>query len=82
MKNFKRIISTLLIVLLLLGVFPSQVALAAKKVTSGTHGGNLKWSYSKNTLTISGKGDMLDDYNYGKKYPWYPLEAESLPVVY
>ena len=78
--KLKRTIARLLAVVLLLSMLPLQPALAAKTKTTGTVGGNIRWSYSGHTLTLSGKGALSlgedeDDY------PWAVYKKEIKKLV-
>ncbi len=88
----KRLVSTVLSFLLIMGVFfvaPAatnanahtlQGAVALTKTQSGTCGENLKWKLDrKGLLTVTGSGDM---YDYDSEYtPWGVFNEEILKVV-
>ena len=71
----KRIISFILAIMMVIGVFPVGIFDAVKVeavtvVDSGTCGDNLTWTIdSDGLLTISGTGAM-SDYSYGVTAPW------------
>lgn len=46
-------------------------------VSYGGAGKNVKWTYDKGVLTISGTGEMKD---FGKDRPWIPSNVEKLVV--
>ena len=80
MKKTNRSLSILLIMLMLFCVVPLQSAFAAKTVTAGKVGNNIAWSYSKHTLTLSGKGKMdtgLDRMDY----PWYTFRNSIKKLI-
>lgn len=80
MKSIKKSISVLLVILMLSCVISTQPALAAQSKASGKLGDNITWSYSKHTLTLSGKGDLslsLADYDY----PWDEYKDSVEKVV-
>lgn len=47
--------------------------------TSGTCGKKLEWSFSGDTLTITGSGDMTN-FPENELAPWYPLRGKILSV--
>lgn len=49
------------------------------KVTSGTCGTNLSWSFSGGTLTISGSGEM-ENFPESEMAPWYGIRDEIIRV--
>ena len=75
MKNVKKLTSLLLVIIMIFGTLP-VVSLAADVVDSGTYGDNLTWTLdSEGLLTISGSGEMWDDY-----LPWSDYE-DSIKTV-
>lgn len=52
---------------------------AAPKVTSGSCGANLSWSFSAGTLTISGSGAMTN-FRENTMAPWYGIRNEILRI--
>lgn len=80
MKKTNRSLSILLIMLILFCMIPLQSAFAAKPVTSGKVGDNLKWKYKDHTLTISGQGDM-DFGDSFDGFPWKVYKDEIQKVV-
>lgn len=79
MKNTKKYLSILLAVLMLWSFLPQ--AFAAESKPSGKVGDNITWSYSKHTLTLSGKGELSSDLE-SYDYPWaeYKNSIESVVV--
>ena len=65
----KRILSTLLALLLVLGMLPKTVGAAVEN--SGTFGDDLTWAFADNILTIYGHGP-IPDYGHVSQ-PWETL---------
>lgn len=59
------------------GLFPLRVS--AVDIESGHCGENLVWSFSVDTLTITGTGEMTD-YKYDEHSPWYEYR-ESITKI-
>ena len=57
--SFKKAISALLAIILIVCALPLSSLTTSAAATSGTTG-DCRWSYSNHTLTISGKGAMAD----------------------
>ena len=74
----KRIISAVLILSVLIGAILCTTVTAS--AAGGTYG-NLSWSFSNGTLTISGNGEMLDAGS-SSGYPWsgYQYSADSVVI--
>ena len=85
MKKWKKILSVLLSMILVLGLVPAdgaefvsekmgawiEVQAAETVSASGTCGDNLTWELSEDgVLTLSGTGEM-DDWKSTRKSPWY-----------
>ena len=95
-RRFKRILSVLLVVVMIVGsaplsgfaglVLPNWADLFTLKADaaaySGKCGDNLTWSLDTDTgvLTISGTGDMYDWYN-GSYAPWYSNRSSIKTAV-
>lgn len=75
--NILRFTSLLLVIAVLLSAFGGFTAFAAQ---SGKCGDNLEWSFSGNTLTIKGKGEMTN-YTEANKAPWYDFADEITTLV-
>ena len=62
--------------------FTEATTLTAVWLDTFKCGENLKWSFDKETgtLTISGTGEMYA-FNYAKEYPWYGERSEIISVV-
>lgn len=73
-KNISRLVAVLLVLLLLIGAFPTVFA-----AESGSCGSALSWSFADGTLTITGSGDMTD-FPEDTMAPWYHLREEILKV--
>ena len=75
-KNISRLLAVLLVMVLLIGAVPAASAAEA----SGTCGQNLEWTLSGDTLTITGSGAM---YNYpeDEMAPWYAYRREISRVL-
>lgn len=71
----KRLLSVVLTLSLLLGTLLCITTTAS--AASGTHG-NLSWSYSNGTLTISGYGDMQEVGVL--EYPWRDFMYDTLVI--
>ena len=73
----KRIISAILILSVLLGTILCTTVTAS--AAGGTYG-NLSWSFSNGTLTISGYGEMQE--TTFDKYPWesYQYSVKTLVI--
>lgn len=83
MKNFKRVLSIILVIVLAMSTFP--FISVAEEVSSGTCGENLTWMFDDNaTITISGTGDM-EDYNVNNHYnpnpPWYNINNIETVII-
>ena len=79
-KNRKRLLSVLLAAVLLLGAVSLLPAAAAENKTSGKLGSNITWTFSKQTLTLSGKGAA--EFEFGADdYPWAEFKAQIKKVV-
>lgn len=52
----------------------------AERITSGSCGTGLEWSFSGGVLTITGSGAMTN-FPGSTMAPWYPIRAEILRVV-
>lgn len=88
----KRILSLLLSVTLIISIFSAFdiSAYALPITTSGKCGDNATWSYSNNTITISGTGKMFN-YDYTRSaatnwmnvydYPWSDLITRTENLV-
>ena len=76
MKPAKRIFSFYLVMLIMLCMIPTSSVIAAKDKTSGKVGDNITWSYSKHTLTLSGKGALPLE-----EYPWTEFKDQIKKVV-
>lgn len=76
MKSAKRILSFCLVMLIMLCLIPTSSVIAAKDKTSGKVGDNITWSYSKHTLTLSGKGELPLE-----EYPWTEFKDQIKKVV-
>ena len=84
----KRIVSTLLAVMMIVTLLPAGLVETARAATvaasSGTCGDKLTWSLSDDgTLTISGTGKMKDyGDNYGMSVaPWYVGSSQVKTVI-
>ena len=95
MKKWKKILSVLLSMILVLGLVPAdgmgfvlekmgawiEVQAEGTASTSGTCGDNLTWVLSEDgVLTISGTGKM-DNWSTGPNVPWCDLNAEINRIV-
>ncbi len=75
----KRILSVLLCLCLLCGIFPGGVVFAAEYIGDGPCGENVTWELdSDGVLTISGQGAMTD---YSAEMPLWSDYAESITEV-
>ena len=76
-KTLKKLISTVLAVVLLL----SAVPFTASAETSGTCGEDVNWTYDESTgeLTIEGEGEMNDYKSYNR--PWDPHEDNITTII-
>ena len=72
----KKIISAVLILSVLIGTILCTTVTAS--AAGGTYG-NLSWSFSNGTLTISGYGDMQE--TTFDKYPWYSYSDSIKTIV-
>lgn len=68
-----RLMACLLVFLLVFTWAP----IARAEGESGTCGGNLSWSLSAGTLTITGSGAMTD-FTEAEMAPWYPVREEII----
>ncbi len=58
-----------------------EITTASKDVASGTCGENLTWTLENGTLTISGTGDMSDNYNtYDHYTPWHTYTINEVII--
>jgi hypothetical protein len=74
----KRIMAILLTVAMLLSVC-SFTAMATDETTSGTCGDNLTWTLEDGVLTISGTGEMQDDWTFSDE--WREIRDNVTSVV-
>ena len=80
-KIFKKIITTLLVVVMVAGALPMMSLPAFAALESGTCGNDITWSLDTDTgvLTISGAGAM---YNYyPEACPWYGYASSIKTVI-
>ncbi len=75
----KKLLLTLMVSIIFIITF-SNIYVSAETAESGTYGENITWEFncSNGTLTISGTGDMSDNYN---GYPWYSLKENVKSVI-
>lgn len=79
MKNAKRGLSVLLVMLMLFCSVPLQSTFATTNKTNGKLG-DITWSYSKHTLTFSGKGEIYNMFA-DVEYPWQSFKESIYKVV-
>ena len=58
---------------------PEATEEEAPKITSGSCGANLSWSFSGGTLTISGSGEM-ENFPESTMAPWYGIRDEIIRI--
>ncbi len=84
MKTWKKIVSCLLCVAMLMSFLPLQSLQASAATYSGTCGDNLRWEIDADTgvLTISGTGAMRDyiSYTSSTSAPWYDYQTDITSV--
>ena len=76
-RSLKRALALALGAMLLFSLMLPQ-ALAAPE-QSGKYGSNLKWTYSKGTMTLSGKGDMAY-YEDEEDIPWPTNDIKKVVI--
>ena len=77
----KRVLSLLLALVLVLGLFPAR-SLAASPTSGscGKQGDNLTWRLEGSTLIIEGSGEMADYNFYDTRAPWEPY-GEQITAI-
>lgn len=62
-----------------------SIAIDTPTATSGTAGTNISWSFQNGVLTLSGSGQMEDDYNIadysGGNQPWWSFRKDIKEIV-
>lgn len=81
-KYFKRILSLILIILMLIPIISTMCLTVSATVYSGKCGANVSWSLDTSTgvLVVSGTGDMSDQYFPGYA-PWYSYRSSIKTVI-
>jgi len=81
MKQFKRIFSLILIMIMLISVFSVTVPVSHAE-TEGKCGDDLAWRFSpaSGVLTILGEGEMYD-YSYSSEAPWHSYASSITGLV-
>ncbi len=79
----KRLLATVLALVMIIGLLPILPASTIAFAASGTCGDNITWSLeSDGTLTITGYGEM-DNYLYpDNTAPWYDCRDDIKKVVF
>ena len=77
----KRLLSTLIILVMVVGMLPAIILNATATGTTGTTG-DCTWSFDNTTgtLTVSGNGAMADSYSNGSQ-PWYAYKDSVKTVI-
>lgn len=77
----KRLLSTLIILVMVVGMLPAIILNATATGTTGTTG-DCTWSFDNTTgtLTVSGNGAMADSYSNGSQ-PWYAYKDSIKTVI-
>ncbi len=78
----KRTTAAILALVMIIGLLPILPAsTTAYAANSGSCGDNITWSFSGDTLTVTGYGAMTD-YNDGDETPWADLHASIKKIVF